>query len=251
MHGLFINKKKNDTDANSIALVIKKIQNGDVSLKEEFIKDNVPYIIRTISNILGIVVDDRNSEEFSIGLSAFNEAIDRYDAEKNGNFYTYSFVVIKSRLFDFIRRNKKHSNVLPFSYIEQSTRVEDRLLSCDSNGQFEKIEVRQELVSFEKNLKEFGISLEDLVLSSPKHRDSRLLSIKIAQIIAADDEIFKKLVEKKYIPMKELLRRIKVNHKTIQRNRKFIIAVSLILRSNLYDLKEYVQGFEREGKYNG
>jgi len=56
--------------------------------------------------------------------------------------------------------------------------------------------------------------------------------------------MFRKLVEKKYIPMKEVLSRIKVNHKTIQRNRKFIIAVSLILRSNLYDLKEYVQGFE-------
>jgi len=27
-------------------------------------------------------VDDRNSEEFSIGLAAFNEAIDRYDADK-------------------------------------------------------------------------------------------------------------------------------------------------------------------------
>jgi RNA polymerase sigma factor len=248
---LFINKKKNVIDTSSTALVIKKIQNGDIRLKEEFIKDNVPYIIRTISNILGIVVDDRNSEEFSIGLAAFNEAIDRYDSEKNGNFYTYSFMVIKSRLFDFIRRNKKHSNVLPFSYIEQSTRVEERLLTCDSSGQFEKIEVRQELTSFEKNLKEFGISLEDLVLSSPKHRDSRLLSIKIARIIADNDDIFKKLAEKKYIPMKEILKLIKVNHKTIQRNRKFIIAVSLILRSNLYDLKEYVQGFEREGKYNG
>ncbi|WP_136479592.1 RNA polymerase sigma-I factor [Acetivibrio thermocellus] len=249
MHGLFVNKKKNDT--GSTALVLKKIQSGDTKLKEEFIKDNVPYIIRTISNILGIVVDDRNSEEFSIGLAAFNEAIDRYDADKNGNFYTYSFVVIKSRLYDFIRRNRKHNNVLPFSYIEESTRVDERLLMSDASGQFEKIEVRQELVSFEKSLKEFGISLKDLVLSSPKHKDSRLLLIKIARIIADDDNMFRKLVEKKYIPMKEVLSRIKVNHKTIQRNRKFIIAVSLILRSNLYDLKEYVQGFEREGKYHG
>jgi len=106
---------------------------------------------------------------------------------KNGNFYTYSFVVIKSRLYDFIRRNRKHNNVLPFSYIEESTRVDERLLMSDASGQFEKIEVRQELVSFEKSLKEFGISLEDLVLSSPKHKDSRLLLIKIARIIADDD----------------------------------------------------------------
>lgn len=250
MHGFYINKRKNKTDDNSTALVIKRIQNGDLRLKEEFIKDNVPYIIRTISNVLSIVVDDRNSEEFSVGLSAFNEAIDRYDYERNGNFFTYSFLVIKSRLFDHIRKNRKHSNVLPFSYIEGSTRVEDKFLSWDSSQQFEKIEVRQELTSFEENLKEFGISLEDLALSSPKHRDSRILLIKIARIIADNDEMFKKLVIKKYIPVKELLSRIKVNHKTIQRNRKFIIAVSLILRSNLYDLKEYVLGFEREGKYD-
>jgi len=46
---------------------------------------------------------------------------------------------------------------LPFSYIEESTRVDERLLMSDASGQFEKIEVRQELVSFEKSLKEFGI----------------------------------------------------------------------------------------------
>jgi len=60
---------------------------------------------------------------------------------------------------------------LPFSYIEESTRVDEKL------------------VSFEKSLKEFGISLEDLVLSSPKHKDSRLLLIKIARIIADDDNM--------------------------------------------------------------
>jgi len=34
------------------------------------------------------------------------------------------------------------------------------------------------------------------VLSSPKHKDSRLLLIKIARIIADDDNMFQKAVEK-------------------------------------------------------
>jgi RNA polymerase sigma factor len=249
---LFVNhvdKKVIKADVNSTACVIRKIQNGDLELKEEFIKDNVPYIVRTVSNVLGTVVDYKNSEEFSIGLSAFNEAIDRYDPVKNDNFFQYSFMVIKSRLIDYIRRNSKHNKVLPFSYVEDTIHFEDKFLSSDSCRQFENIEVKQELKSFEESLKQFGISLKDLVLSSPKHRDSRLLLIKIAKIIAGNNDMYEKLVVKGYIPLKDLLKYIKVNNKTIQRNRKFIIAVSLILRSNLYDLKEYILGFEKEGKY--
>jgi len=249
---LFVNhvdKKDIKEEVSSVADIIKKIQKGDLQLKEEFIKDNLTYILRSVSNALGTVVDDKNSEEFSVGLSAFNEAIDRYDPLKNDNFFQYSFMVIKSRLIDYIRSNSKHNKVLPFSYIEESVHFEGKFLTSDTSRQFENIEVRQELETFERNLQQFGISLKDLVLSSPKHKDSRLLLIKIAKIIAGNNDMYKKLIVKGYVPLKDLLNYIKVNRKTIQRNRKFIIAVTLILRSNLYDLKEYILGFEKEGKY--
>jgi len=101
---LFVNhvdKKDIKEEVSSVADIIKKIQKGDLQLKEEFIKDNLTYILRSVSNALGTVVDDKNSEEFSVGLSAFNEAIDRYDPLKNDNFFQYSFMVIKSRLIDY------------------------------------------------------------------------------------------------------------------------------------------------------
>ena len=242
-------KREDKADTESVFPIIKKIQGGDIDLREKFIGDNISYVIRTVSNILGRVVDNKNSEEYSVGLSAFNEAIDRYDLKRNDSFHQYSFLVIKSRLIDYIRKNHKHSRVLPFSHVEETVRLEDRFLACDLSRQFESIEIRQGLISFETNLKQFGITLNDLVLSSPKHKDSRILLIRIAKIIADNDEMFEILTLKKYIPVKELLKNIKVNKKTIQRNRKFIIAVSLILRSNLYDLKEYIWGFEKEGKY--
>ncbi len=244
-----VDKKDIKEEVSSVADIIKKIQKGDLQLKEEFIKDNLTYILRSVSNALGTVVDDKNSEEFSVGLSAFNEAIDRYDPLKNDNFFQYSFMVIKSRLIDYIRSNSKHNKVLPFSYIEESVHFEGKFLTTDTSRQFENIEVRQELETFERNLQQFGISLKDLVISSPKHKDSRLLLIKIAKIIAGNNDMYKKLIVKGYVPLKDLLNYIKVNRKTIQRNRKFIIAVTLILRSNLYDLKEYILGFEKEGKY--
>jgi len=46
---LFVNhvdKKDIKEEVSSVADIIKKIQKGDLQLKEEFIKDNLTYILR-------------------------------------------------------------------------------------------------------------------------------------------------------------------------------------------------------------
>jgi len=44
----------------------------------------------------------------------------------------------------------------------------------------------------------------------------------------------------------ELLKLAKVSRRTIERNKKYIIAVSLILRSNLEIFKEYAAGIQEK-----
>jgi RNA polymerase sigma factor len=237
----FYNKEKN----NSVSSIIEKIKAGDENLKEQFIKDNVIYITKLVSNILGVYVDDKNSEEFSIGLSAFNEAIDKYDAKRSGDFFKYSYMVIKNRIIDNVRKNKKHANILLFSTIENNPDFCEKYMIANSQNQFEKIEIQEELQLFEQYLKEYEIYLGDLVSCSPKHQDSKLFSIKIARVIAENEELFSKMTKKKCIPLSDLLRQFKVNKKTVVRNRKFIIAVTLILRSNLDDLKAFILNSER------
>lgn len=238
---------KNNTKGK-VEVIIERIKNGDEFLRAEFIKDNILYIIKLISNILGIYIDDKNSEEFSIGLSAFNEAIDGYNPDRNDDFFRYSNMVIKHRIIDYLRKNKKHNNVMPFSHIEGSPEFSSDIFISKHN-QFEKIEIREELESFEMKMMEFEISLSSLVEDSPKHQDSRLLSIKIARIIAQNDDLYSKMIRKKCIPLSDVLNQIKVNKKTIVRNRKFIIAVCLILRSDLEDLKSFIVNIERREKY--
>ncbi len=246
MFGFGFYKKE---DKSSTAFVLEKIQAGDKNLKEEFIKDNILYITKMVSNILGVYIDDKNCEEFSVALSAFNEAIDGYNSKRNSDFYKYSYMVIKHRIIDNIRKNKRHSNNLLFSSIEESSDFGEEFLISNSQNQFEKIEVREELELFEHYLKDFEISLGDLVTTSPKHSDSRLLCISIARVIAEDQQLFEKMIRKKCIPLSDLLKQIKVDKKTVVRNRKFIIAVCLILKSNLDDLKAFIVSTERRGKY--
>lgn len=236
-------------DKSSVGYIVAKIKSGDTNLREEFIKDNILHITKLVSNIVGSYIDNKNSEELSIGLLAFNEAIDNYDSKRNGDFYKYSYMVIKHRIIDNLRKNKRHQNNLLFSSIEDDQEFSNKYMISNSYYQFEKIELAEEIGLFEKSLLDYEISLGDLVSSSPKHKDSRMMSIKIARVLAEDEELYQKMIRKRCIPLSDLLKKIQTSKKTVVRNRKFIIAVSLILRSRLDDLKGFVVNMEKRDRY--
>ncbi|MEG0326111.1 MAG: sigma factor, partial [Cellulosilyticaceae bacterium] len=63
----------------------------------EVIEGYMPMIIKTISDTTGKYVSAENSEELSIGLMAFIEAIERYEEER-GEFTSFAKLIIKSRV---------------------------------------------------------------------------------------------------------------------------------------------------------
>lgn len=243
---------KSRQDSEPVGETVEKIKSGDKLLKEELIHHYKPFIIKVVSKTTGRHVDLENSEEFSIGLMAFNEAIECYNESKNRNFLSFAEIVIKRRVIDYIRGNSKNNKVYPFTYFdndenEDKNSFEEKYLKVDASTQFSRIETKEEIELFTGKLGEFGITLKDLVESAPKHMDSKRLSIKIARVLAENRELSEKLEKKKTIPMVDLMKRIDVNHKTVERNRKFILAVYFILKSELDVLQGYVENVEKGG----
>ncbi len=233
--------------------IIKNIKSGDKDLREKFIKDYNPFIIKVVSKSIGTYIDLENSEEYSVGLLAFNEAIDCFDDSKNSGFLSFAETVIKRRIIDYKRKEVKNSKVFPISYYERQDEegnisFENKYFTIDPSSQFSNVEMKEEIESFIKRLSSFGINLKDLVNTAPKHIDSKRLSIKIARVLAENKDLSEKLEKKKTIPMTDLMKLVDVNHKTIERNRKFIISVYIILISTLGTLKSYVENVEKGGK---
>ncbi len=244
---------KSRRNSEPLADTINKIKNGDSQLRELFINEYKPFIIKSVSKTTGKYVAIENSEEFSIALIAFNEAIDYYDSDKNAGFLNFAQIVIKRRLIDYIRKNQKHNKVFPLTYFdndenENENSFENKYFKVDSSSQFSNIETKEEIALFINKLKDFDIELQDLIKSSPKHMDSKRLSISIARVLVENKELSEKLEIKKTIPMVDLMKLIDVNHKTVERNRKFIISVYLILTSNLEVMKGYVENVEKGGQ---
>lgn len=229
---------------------IARIKQGDHQLRDEFINDYKPFIIKCISKSTGRFVELENSEELSIGLLAFNEAIDCFDESKNRSFFSFAAQVIHRRLINYRIKSKKNASVFPFTYFEDDGKLELKNSDIDFNAAdlLGKFEIKEEIESFKKRLEVFGITIYDLVKDSPKHKDAIRSCIQIARVIAANDTLYKKLSDKKTMPMSELSKLVSVSQRTIERNRKFIIAVCLIIKSDLDIVKGYLKNAEKAGK---
>ncbi len=233
--------KREKACENKVNEIIKKIKSGDKGLKENFIRDYKPFVLKTVSQITGKYINADDSEEFSIGLLAFNEAIDNFDESMNSNFLSYSKQNIKWKLTNYYNKTSKNKNVYPFTYFENETtgEFENKYLKVDSSQVLDTIETKEQFSNLEKRLKEFDISFEDLIVDGPKHKDSKKLLLNIAREIKSHDELFNKMVKYKSIPITDLMRYVKVSRRTIERNRKFIIAASLILNEDFDFLRDY------------
>lgn len=242
------NKKIDELFGDNFNNTLIEIKKGNSYLREKFIENYIPFILKVTSNTTGKYIDTKNSDEFSISLEAFNIAIDNYDFGKNSSFFNFAEIVISRKLINYLKKNKSKKNELYFDdlsvkeqrYVENSTQY----LPPDD---FDDFEISTEIQNFESRLSEFNISLWELITNKPKHIDSIALCINIAKTLVSDNDLYNKLLKTKNIPRNELLKKVSVHRRTIENNRKMIIALCLILKSDLNNSKLCLKYLEKGG----
>lgn len=224
--------------------LVIQIQSGNKELREQFLRDYQGFVAATVSSVMGGRSIDREKDAvFNTGLIALNEALDSYNPGKGVSFLYFARQVITRRVIDTLRRNKREARLTILTPIED--KVSHPVMSISPAT--EKIEVQEELRAFAGQLNKFGFTLSDLVKHSPRHRDSKRLAIKIGRTLAEDPELITHLLDRQTIPLKKLLQKIKVNPKTVERHRTYIIAIALILAGNLDTLKDYIYAVDEGG----
>lgn len=240
---LFMTNKKKRTLEQSVML----IQQGNRTLLNEIIENYKPFIAKTVSSVCKRYIYETD-DEFSIGLIAFNEAIEKYSPEKGSSLLSFSEVLIKRRVIDYIRKQSKSQHVsmdLTYSSLEEESpgMVIVNELSLEDYRQKSDADLRkEEIVQFQTLLASFDLNFRDLVENSPKHSDARTNAIMVAKVLVENSELKNFLLEKKRLPIKELEKMVDVSRKTIERNRKYIIAIALILSSDYLYMKDYLKG---------
>jgi len=240
---LFITAAINYT-AETATRIVEKIKKGDKQLKEQFIKDYIPFILNIVSGFCSYKTSDlKSSDEYSIGLIAFDEAIERFDIGRSKNFLKFAEMVIKRRMIDYYRKTSSiDKKEIPFSYFyrESEKELEGKLNMYDIGQESDRYELIWELKDFSKKLESFGLSITKLPEYVPKHKASKQMCVDIAKKIIENEDILNKLKTKKYIQMKKLSKLIDVHPKTVERNRAFIICLCILLESDYKNFKGYL-----------
>lgn len=236
-----------DTDLLSLVWCA---QSGDAERRNDLIRRYEPFVLGVVSRMLGRYVRAGRDDEASVGLIAFNEAIDSYDPGRGARFLPFAETVIRRRLIDHLRKGSGKVVEIPFSSLASDhdvngnahgvDDVQIRAATREYSMRTEEAERRDEIVQFAKKLLEYGISLSDLPQISPRHEDARRNAISAARIIARTEELREHLRTKHELPLGELAKRAAVSRKTLERQRKYIIAIAVILLEDYEHLKEYV-----------
>lgn len=236
--------KDNQVRGNTEELVILA-QQGESGALEKLLESYAPFMKKAASQVCKKYISS-SDDEYSIALSAFYEAVLGYEEKKNASFLTFAHLIIRRRVIDFIRKESQrneftHDFTDELDQKDLNKGIESRQAKKVYQEKEQTENRQEEIMAYKKILAPFGLDFQQLVKVSPAHEDARQSSIQIAQLIAETDEYFQYMIAKKKLPIKDIEKLVQVSRKTIERNRKYIIAMALLIDSDLYYLKDYLK----------
>lgn len=225
--------------------MITYAQEGDYITQNYLLKCYQPFIAKCVSEVCKRYINPKTDDEFSVGLNAFNEAIMSYCPEKGSSFLSFSKLVVKRKVIDYIRYVQKTPVAISLdeNYDEEQMENPVEVLAVKEFYREEQNTwyLREEILDFKGKLHSYKLSLVQLTEVSPKHKDARETAVSIARILHNDAELSAYVQKKKKLPLKDLASRVNVSKKTLERNRKFILAIFIILEEDYIFLKEYLK----------
>ena len=221
---------------------------GDASYREAFLAESSEHILRLAAKISGRILT-KSDDEWSIALMATSEALDHYDEEK-GDFWSYAAVVIKSRLFNLYRSNKRSEGEISVSpsvfegeveeddpELSMKLELQDRMVSEDTA---ENSSLKEEILALTEELEEFHISFFDLAECSPRSQKTKQGCAEVIASFFLPPPLVELMRERGVLPAKELKERSGQTVKFLDKFRKYLITSALILDGDYPGLSEYV-----------
>lgn len=196
---------------------------------ESLIRQHMPFIIRTVSSVTGRYVSVEDDDAFSIALSAFAEAVERFDGER-GNFLSYAALVIRSRLNTYLEKERRYQEqVVSLETMEESG-------GAIADRREENVELQEEIRLYQEELAKFGLTLEDMAEQSPKHRDTRIRGVRAAQQASENPQIVEETYRKRKLPIRMVAECCGFSEKIVKTSKVFILGTMLVFVKQLTGL---------------
>ncbi|MDD2533446.1 MAG: sigma-70 family RNA polymerase sigma factor [Eubacteriales bacterium] len=226
--------------------IVIQIQAGDIALREQFITSSLTFIKHAVAQITHTFFVEQ-TDEFEIALESFNVALDHYKSDSTASFETFAYLVMRNRIFDWLRKQQKNARTISLSAQdpENGLALEEKIADPQSERVQQNLEFAEEMINLELHLQEFGLDLPNITHHFPKHQDCRCLCLRIARLIVSDTSFYQQLNQSHHLPGKALSLRSHIPVKTIEKNRASIIFLTLLMTGSFETIQGYLTAFER------
>lgn len=221
----------------------------DNQTADRLIADYMPFIRSETAKFLKRTPEP-SDDELSIAMFAFYEAINSY-AENRGAFLSFAALQIKNRLIDNYRKERRN-----FGQVSLDAPDEDQnaLLDTipDTHDAFDESEIReatrQEIEELSAQMNDFGVSMHDVAENSPR-QERTIQSCRSAVAYARNHpDILDDFLRTKRVPIGKLAKGAGVERKSLERHRRYLVAVLLICTNGYEILRGHIMQVLRGGK---
>lgn len=219
--------------------IVEKIEKAktDIVEADNFIREYMPFIKSEVASFINRAPQEGVDDELSIGMIAFHEAIEKYDIEK-GNFLSFASMLIRNRLIDFTRKEKRHrGNISLYEEVGEDGEIIDIIEGEESHEEdiVYRDATKAEIAELSRQMENFGVSFMDVAENSPKQDRTLEACREVIRYAYENKELMEKFLKSKKLPITELEKGSKVSKKTIERHRKYLV-VMLLIYSNGYEI---------------
>ena len=204
---------------------------------DELICRYIPYIRAEASKFMSRLCTEQD-DEYSIAMIAFHEAILAYSRER-GAFLPYASTLIRNRLIDEYRKEKRHQGKVSLDAAEDEdglTLMDQVADSRDYYAQSQNLEAtQQEIAELAGVLQQFGVSFADVADHSPRQERTMQTCLKAIGYAMENRDLLDELLKTKKLPLAELVKGSGSDRKTLERHRKYLLAM-LVIQTNGYEI---------------
>ena len=227
---------------NEVQDLVGRVQAArtDPEAADALIRQYMGFIRAETAKFIKRAPIDGQDEELSIAMLAFYEAILGYE-QNRGAFLSYASRGIRNRMIDHYRKEKKHAKVISLHAplqdedddISKLDRLEDPKNEIEASHR--RAAAREEIEEFEQKLGEFGITFSEVADNCPRQERTLASCQRVLAAAKLHPEIFDILLESKKLPISSLAEKSGTDKKTLERHRKYLIAV-LLAFTNCYEI---------------
>ena len=237
-------------NTNAIKEVTLAQKNNDTM--EQFVRRHESYILKYTASVTRRYIT-RSDDVWSVALSGFIQAVHDYDADK-GNFYAFAELVMKRRLIDYLRAEKKFENEIavdPALFDLEYEEDADEFLSvtpivAQQLTRTEDRRITDEIEEITAVLKHYRFDFMSLADCSPKAEKTKKACARSVAFLVKEPALMSALRTKRCLPVSAIEKNCAVPRKILERHRNYIIAAAEIMTRDCPCLADYLPVIRKE-----